>query len=188
MKDTKLLPSFLEAIEFASYRHRFDKSKNEEPYINHVISVCRLLSVVAEVNDQEVLMAAALHDVLERTNTKPNELNFHFGEEVYNLVLEITDHQSDSDAEKFQMQLQRVEALSAKAKLIKLADKIANVKAILSYTPEGWDIEKRSIYINWADRFISAVRGTNEKLEKFYDEISAEGRRNNLYIPQQAEL
>ncbi|CAN5433126.1 HD domain-containing protein [soil metagenome] len=187
MKETKLLPSFLEAIEFAAYRHRFDKTKSEEPYINHIISVCRLLSVIAEANDQEVMLAAALHDVLEKTNTKPNELNFHFGEDVYNLVLEITDHHSGNEVEQFQMQLERVESLSSKAKLIKLADKIANVKAILSYAPEGWDVEKRSIYINWADRFISAIRGTNENLEKYYDEIVAEGRRNNLYNPQPVE-
>jgi guanosine-3',5'-bis(diphosphate) 3'-pyrophosphohydrolase len=183
MKDSKVIASFLDAIDFAAYRHRFDKTKNDEPYINHVISVCRLIAVTGEESDNEVLQAAALHDTVEKTATKASELNFQFGENVFHLVMEVTDHSSENDSEKFQQQLQRVGSLSKKARLIKLADKIANVKSLLSYPPEGWDIEKRSLYINWADRIISALRGTNDKLEAHYDEVISEARKNHLFVP-----
>jgi len=183
MKESKVIAPFLEALEFAAYRHRFDKTKNDEPYINHVISVCKLISVTGEVNDEEVLMAAALHDTIEKTATKGSEINFNFGADVFQLVMEVTDHNTANETEKFQQQLQRVDSLSRKARLIKLADKIANVKLLLSFPPEGWDLQKRSLYINWADRIISALRGTNEKLEAYYDELIAEGRKNNSYLP-----
>jgi len=184
MKESKLFIPFMESLEFAAYRHRFDKTKNDEPYINHIIDVCRLITVVGEENDEEVLVAAALHDTVEKTGTKASDINFQFGEKVFQLVLEVTDHSTGNDTDKFNQQLQRVESLSKKARLIKLADKISNVKSLLSFPPAGWDLEKRSLYINWADRIIQALRGTNEKLEAFYDELIAEGKRNNLYIPE----
>lgn len=173
----------MDALEFSAYRHRFDKTKNEEPFINHIISVCKLIADTGEESDTDLLMAAALHDTIEKTGTKGSELNMHFGEDVFQLVMEVTDHASGNETEKFQQQLQRVDSLSKKARLIKLADKIANVKELLSYPPEGWDLERRSLYINWADRIVTALRGTNEKLEAYYDELIAQGRKNNSYLP-----
>lgn len=183
MKDSKVIASFLEALEFAAYRHRFDKTKNDEPYINHVISVCRLISDTGEINDEEVLAAAALHDTIEKTGTKASEINFQFGEKVFQIVMEVTDHNTENETEKFQQQLQRVDTLSKQAKVIKLADKIANVKSLLSFPPEGWDIERRSLYINWADRIIMALKGTNDKLDTYYNELITDARKNNSYIP-----
>jgi len=183
MKESKKIESFLEAIEFAAYRHRSDKPKYGEPYINHVISVCSLVGVVGEIDDEVTLVAAALHDVLEKSNAKPNELNFQFGEEVYNIVLELTDHHSDADADLFQKQLERASSLSAKARVIKMADKIANVKAILNNPPDDWDMEKKSLYINWAERIVNSLRGTNKKLEEYFDEIIASGIKNKSFIP-----
>ena len=184
MKESKLINPFLKSLEFAAYRHRFDKTKNDEPYINHIIDVCRLISEVGEETDDEVLIAAALHDTVEKTATKASDINFQFGDNVFQLVMEVTDHSSGNDADKFSQQLQRVGSLSKKARIIKLADKISNVKSLLSFPPAGWDLEKRSLYINWADRIINALQGTNEKLEAYYQELIAEGKRNNLYIPE----
>ena len=183
MKESKSIPLILQAIEFASYRHRFDKTRNDEPYINHVINVCSLISVIGEEQDPETLAAAALHDTIEKTGTKGSEINFNFGENVFQIVLEVTDHASENDVEKFQQQFDRINGLSQKAKIIKLADKVANVKSLLSFPPEGWDLQKRSLYINWADRIINALRGTNKNLEEYYDHMIAEGKKNHSYIP-----
>jgi guanosine-3',5'-bis(diphosphate) 3'-pyrophosphohydrolase len=184
MKESKLINPFLDSLEFAAYRHRFDKTKNDEPYINHIIDVCKLIAVIGEENDEDVLIAAALHDTVEKTGTKASDINFQFGDKVFQLVMEVTDHSSGTDLDKFSQQLQRVDSLSQKAKLIKLADKISNVKSLLSFPPAGWDLEKRSLYINWADRIIHALHGTNEKLEAYYSELITEGRKNNLFIPE----
>jgi guanosine-3',5'-bis(diphosphate) 3'-pyrophosphohydrolase len=184
MKESKIINPLLESLDFAAYRHRFDKTKNEEPYINHIIDVCRLIAVVGEETDEDVLVAAALHDTVEKTGTKASDINFQFGDKVFQLVMEVTDHSSGNDSDKFSQQLQRVETLSKKARLIKLADKISNVKSLLSFPPEGWDLEKRSLYINWADKISHALSGTNEKLEAYYNELVAEGKKNHLYIPE----
>src|SRR5690242_7727206 len=106
MKESKLINSFLQSLEFAAYCHRFDKTKNDEPYINHIIDVCSLIAVVGEETDEEVLIAAALHDTVEKTGTKGSDINFQFGENVFQLVMEVTDHSSGNDSDKFNQQLQ----------------------------------------------------------------------------------
>ena len=170
----------MEALEFAAYRHRFDKSKNEEPYINHIIKVCTLLSVIGEVNEPDILAAAALHDLLEKTSTKPADIHIHFGDEVYNLVLELSDPNFANETERWQQQIKKADTMTYKAKVIKLADKIANVESILSFPPEGWDIQRRVIFFEYAEKLISALKGVNEKLENYFDELMKDARSNHL--------
>jgi len=167
----RLMESFLKALEFAAYRHRFDKSKNEEPYINHIIQVCVLLSTIGEVNDSETLVAAALHDILEKTSTKPNDISLHFGEDVCRLVMELSDQNFENEMERWHQQMEKVRNMSDKSKVIKLADKIANVESVITFPPVGWDIQRRTIYLEWSGKIISALRGTNEKLENYFDEL-----------------
>lgn len=58
------------ALSFAARAHRNQVRKGTgEPYINHLIDVVELLVRVAHVNDAAVLVAAALHDVIEDTST-----------------------------------------------------------------------------------------------------------------------
>lgn len=167
--DRKLLEGFFDALSFAANRHQFDKTKTDEPYIDHLINVCRLLYNVAETSDPAIMTAAALHDILEKTHTKADEINTRFGEEVCNIVLELTNDQHLNEQEKWLQQLHAVNNLSQKAKLIKLADKIANTEAIIAHPPQGWDIKRRIIYLEWTEKIIEALRGTNEKLESHFD-------------------
>ena len=184
MRETKILGPLLKALEFAAFRHRNDRTKNDEPYINHILSVCSLVADTGEETDEDVLIAAALHDTVEKTDTKGSEINMHFGENVFQLVMEVTDHNIEDEEEKFRQQLLRTETLSKKARIIKLADKIANVQSLISFPPGDWDLQKRSHYINWAHRIITALRGTNEKLESYYDELIAGALKNNSFIPE----
>jgi (p)ppGpp synthase/HD superfamily hydrolase len=71
MIGAKNITFFTEALRFASYKHRFQRRKNEDvPYINHPIEVADFLTK-AGVTDYEILSAAILHDTVEDTDTTP---------------------------------------------------------------------------------------------------------------------
>jgi len=174
------MESLMNALEFAAYRHRFDKTKNEEPYINHVIKVCTLLIVIGEVKDRDTIVAAALHDLLEKTSTKAGEISLLFGEPVLRIVLELTDANYSNEEEKWLRQVHEAPALSHEARVIKLADKIANVESIMTFMPEGWDYERKVIYMEWAEKIIHVLQGTNEKLENYFYQMCNEIKSRHL--------
>ena len=59
---------------------------------------------------------------------------------------------------------------SSKAKLVKLADKLYNLRDLDRITPVGWTEERKHEYFIWAGEVVNAgLRGTNEKLESLLD-------------------
>jgi len=169
----------LQAIEFSAYKHRTQRRKDADasPYINHPIAVGTLLATVGGVTDLPVLIAAVLHDTLEDTETTPAELQEHFGAEVRALVEEMTDDKSLPKAERKRLQVEHAPRVSARAKLIKLADKIANVRDVSTTPPSDWSLERRREYLDWTQDVIAGCRGENLGLEACYDEALVEGRR-----------
>jgi len=168
----------LQAIEFSAYKHRSQKRKDADasPYINHPIAVASLLATVGGVTDLDVLIAAVLHDTLEDTETSPAELEERFGPEVRALVEEMTDDKRLPKTERKRLQIEHAPGNSAKAKLIKLADKIANVRDVSTTPPSGWSLERRREYLDWTQDVIAGCRGVNSELEACYDEALAGGR------------
>jgi len=57
------------------------------------------------------------------------------------------------------------------AKLVKLADKICNLRDILASPPTDWAIERKREYFDWAKKVIDQLRGTNTKLERRFDQL-----------------
>lgn len=162
----------LQAVNFAADKHRDQRRKNIEasPYINHPIQVAELIARVGEVDDLAVLLAAVLHDTVEDTETSFEELEDLFGPEVSDLVAEVTDDKSLSKAERKKEQIAHTVTMTNRAKLIKLADKTCNVRDVAHSPPEDWDLKRRKEYLNWANKVIEGCRGTNERLELFFDE------------------
>ena len=78
----------LKAAHFAAQKHRDQRRKDKEvsPYINHPISVAKIISEIGNIEDPEVLAAALLHDTIEDTETTVDELIDNFGERVCSLV------------------------------------------------------------------------------------------------------
>ena len=74
----------LKAAHFAAEKHRDQrrKDKHASPYIIHPISVALEIAQIGGVDDPEILAAALLHDTLEDTDTKPEELEAEFGKKV----------------------------------------------------------------------------------------------------------
>ena len=77
-----------QAFEFAKKLHAGQYRISEEPYIIHPIEVVKIL--IGLRADKHTLMAGFLHDVLEDTDTTPDEIKERFGEDVLNLVQGVT--------------------------------------------------------------------------------------------------
>lgn len=123
-----------------------------------------------------MLQAAVLHDTIEDTDATAEELEREFGSEVTGLVLEMTDDMSLPSAERKKKQIARASTLSARAKCIKIADKIANVTDIAHRPPPDWSLDRRRTYFEWTAQVIDKCRGVNAGLEKRYNEVLAEAR------------
>ncbi len=129
------------------------------------------------MKDANVLAAALLHDTLEDTKTTREELLEAFGPAIDDLVMQVTDDKDLDKAERKRLQVEHAPHLSPGAKLIKLADKISNVREIGDDPPKGWDIERRQKYFGWAREVVDAMGRVNPELEKRFDSTLAESCR-----------
>jgi len=172
--DTGLL---LKALAFAALKHRDQRRKDLEasPYINHPIALANILCNEGGVCDENVLCAALLHDTVEDTETTPEELTEVFGETISDLVMELTDDKSLPKAERKRLQIEHAVHASHQAKLVKLADKISNLRDIASSPPAGWDLVRKQEYFDWAKKVVEGVRGAHPKLEAIFDEAYTKG-------------
>ncbi|XP_055324064.1 guanosine-3',5'-bis(diphosphate) 3'-pyrophosphohydrolase MESH1 [Sitodiplosis mosellana] len=163
---------YTKCIDFAARKHRDQRRKDPEktPYINHPIGVAYLLTE-ANVVDQNVLMAAILHDTVEDTKTTFDEIEKHFGKAVRDIVDEVTDDKLKPKQERKRLQIVHAKGASHEAKLVKLADKLYNLRDLERTTPAGWTQERREDYFVWAKEVTDNLRGTNEQLENALDEI-----------------
>ena len=163
---------FVDAVAFAAYKHRRQRRKDLEasPYINHPIALARVLSVEAGLSDPALLAAAVLHDTIEDTETTLEELKERFGATVAAVVMEVTDDKTLPKAERKRLQIEHAAGISRRAKLVKLADKICNVRDVADSPPHEWPLERRREYFDWAKAVVERMRGTHRKLERLFDE------------------
>ena len=165
----------IRAIDFAAAKHRNQRRKDEEasPYINHPIALTRVLKVEAGVSDIGVLSAALLHDTIEDTETTPEELEREFGHRVASIVAEVTDDKSLLKSERKRLQVEHAATISREAKLVKLADKICNLRDMQTSPPKTWPRSRRREYFDWSKRVVDALRGVHPRLEAIFDEAYA---------------
>jgi len=172
---TSGLALLLKALAFAAHKHRDQRRKDAEasPYINHPIALADVLVNEGGVSDVEVLCAALLHDTVEDTDTTPEELEREFGPRIARVVAEVTDDQALPKAERKRLQVEHAPTLSAEAKLVKLADKICNLRDVVQRPPAKWDAERRREYFDWAKSVVDGLRGAHPRLEAAFDDAYA---------------
>jgi guanosine-3',5'-bis(diphosphate) 3'-pyrophosphohydrolase len=177
LTETHLL---LRAISFAADKHRFQTRKDSAgtPYINHPIEVALTLMDVGHETEPELLMAAILHDTIEDTETKPNEIQLHFGEKVLNIVMEVTDDKDLPKEERKRLQVVKASQKSLMARKLKLADKICNVNDIIHRPPGNWTTARKLDYLSWAENVLDGLKGANIALEDRLTKLIAEGRES----------
>ena len=169
----------LRAAHFAADKHCRQRRKGADldPYINHPIAVAELLAREGGVRSVKLLQAAILHDTIEDTQTTPKELEAAFGKRVRRLVEEVTDDKRLPKAERKRLQIEHAPALSKKARCIKLADKICNVRDIAASPPADWTPERRLEYLDWSRRVVDGCRGASPALERLFDRTLRDARK-----------
>jgi len=163
------------AVAFAADKHRNQRRKDAEasPYINHPIALVNVLANEGGVGDVVVLCAAVLHDTIEDTETTSEELNAIFGQKVASVVMEVTDDKSLEKLVRKQRQVEHAPHISTEAKLVKLADKISNLRDILASPPADWTAERKQDYFEWAAKVVAGLRGVHPGLESVFDGLYA---------------
>lgn len=172
----------LTAIKFSAEKHKDQRRKDADasPYINHPIQVAEVLFRIGGVRDMAALVGAILHDTIEDTETSPSEIAALFGDEVLQVVLEVTDDKRLPKHERKRLQIVQAPHKSEAARLIKLGDKICNVGDVMHAPPQNWTMTRRREYLDWTEKVIDGLRGTNTALEKMFDDLIARGRTNLL--------
>ncbi len=166
----------LAALDFAARKHREQRRKDEAtPYINHPIALAHLLWNQAGVEDPLVIASALLHDTVEDTDTTFAELAAQFGPEIAAIVREVSDDKSLPKAERKQRQIDHAPELSDRARLVKLADKICNLRDLIDSPPADWSDQRRRDYCDWGKAVIDQIRGSHPQLEAIFDATYQEG-------------
>lgn len=133
------------------------------PYVTHPMEVLLNLRYVGGETDEDLLCAAALHDVVEETDVKVSEIADEVGERVGALVKELTrgeppasETQGKSKDEIWQIRaellLEEISKMSPAAQRVKLADRLSNLEDAYR-TKQGYKLER---YI-WQTRRITEI-------------------------------
>jgi guanosine-3',5'-bis(diphosphate) 3'-pyrophosphohydrolase len=178
IRPMKEIAQLLQALRFSAHKHQDQRRKDKDasPYINHLIEVAELMANVGDVGELPTLFAAVLHDTVEDTDTTLSELEAVFGLEVRALVEEVTDDKSLPKEVRKRLQIEHAPRLSPRAKQIKIADKICNVRDVTHTPPPHWSLERRREYLQWAEKVVAGCRGSNADLEHRFEEVMRAGR------------
>jgi len=170
-----------EAADLAARRHNgmARKGRGNEPYINHLAEVANLLAIATEGADAELVAAGWLHDTVEDTATTEQELTETFGRRVAALVVEVTDDMTLPKAERRRRQVVDAPHKSPGAKLIKIADKISNVRARILPKPSQSERDDLTDYVAWAAQVVAGCRGVNAMLDRTFED-TVKAARNTL--------
>ena len=160
----------LRATLFAARAHAGQTRKGAaaEPYVNHVIEVAAILAEARA--PQEAILAGLLHDTVEDTDATHADLVATFGEEIAAIVAEATDDKSLPKETRKALQVSLAPKKSDAAKQLKLADKIANLRAIAESPPSNWNHARRLEYLGWAGRVAAGCKGVNPALDALFEE------------------
>lgn len=159
------------ALAFAAEAHANQRRKGaaQEPYINHLIEVLDLVARATDGADTELLVAALLHDVVEDTHYSADEVARAFGARVAAIVVENSDNMALPKDERRRHRIAAMAAKSADARMVKMADVISNLRAIVVSPPAGWGADRKLGYLEGCRQLIDAGRGASAMLEELFD-------------------
>ena len=154
-----LSASVLAARAFAERAHG-DQRYGAAPYVAHLDAVAGVLLRFRPDEDEELLAAAYLHDVVEDTAVTLPELQEAFGYRVAELVHAVTSEPGETRKERHGKTWPKVVETEGALRL-KLADRIANVEAC-------WDSRSRLLFMYWREhvQFRGALWGATSPLER----------------------
>ena len=156
------------ALDFAARKHRDQRRKDVDasPYINHPIALANVLANEAGVDEEDVLIAAILHDTLEDTSTTYDELEREFGTKIAKAVHALTKNTDLPKEQQMKDSLKRIKSMSPEVWAVKLADRITNLQP----PPPHWDNDRKIRYREEAGLILSELKDGNEFLAKRLEE------------------
>ena len=154
--------------------HQRRKGSAQEPYINHLLEVATLVAEATHGKDPELVIAALLHDAIEDQEVSYELIGREFGKRVADLVKEVTDDKTEPKEVRKTKQVKTAGKKSADAKMIKLADKTSNLRAITFSPAPTWSVKRRLEYVSWARDVVAGLRGACPWLEQQFDDAAAE--------------
>ena len=113
----------------------------------------------------------------ENRETSIEEITNLFGAPVAEIVMEVTDDKNLPKARRKELQIEHAPHLSAGAKLVKLADKISNIRDVTENPPHDWPAERRREYVEWGEKVVAGLRGANKDLEEYFDSLVKTARQ-----------
>jgi (p)ppGpp synthase/HD superfamily hydrolase len=143
------------AFLFAQKAHSAQRRRyTNKPYFNHPLQVACIVSKVTE--DAEILAAALLHDVIEDTAIRPEQIEAEFTPRVSRLVKDLTDTSTLDGNRRTRKEIdrRRIAQADPDAKTIKLADRIDNLPSIIYYDPDF-----ATVYLAETQDLLPALKG-----------------------------
>jgi (p)ppGpp synthase/HD superfamily hydrolase len=161
--------------------HQRRKGAAEEPYVNHLLEVAILVVEATEGDDPDLVVAALLHDAIEDQEVPRAIIADEFGEGVAKLVEEVTDDKSLNKEERKRLQVANAHKKSTRAKILNLADKTSNLRAIAASPPPDWSVKRRLEYVDWACKVAEGLAGVSVWLEREFNEAAKEAERSTVF-------
>lgn len=171
------LPLVMRAAQYAADRHKSQRRRGaaREPYVNHLLEVAALLATATDGNDPELVTAGLLHDLIEDQGVSLDEIARQFGVGVAALVLEVTTDKSLPEGERHRLQVAHAARKSPRARMLRMADLISNLRALRQSPPADWPIDRQREYFRRAHDVAAASRGMSPQLDAWFDEAHAAG-------------
>jgi hypothetical protein len=94
------------------------------------------------------------------------------GADVADLVVEVTDDKTLEKGERKKRQVESAHKKTDRAKVLKLADKTSNLRALVSSPAPDWSVRRKIEYIEWARKVVEGLRGASPSLETQFDEAA----------------
>jgi guanosine-3',5'-bis(diphosphate) 3'-pyrophosphohydrolase len=144
----------LEAIAFAARAHQGKFRKDgATPYVSHVFRVCLVLRHIFGIDDRQALMAAALHDTVEDTDTDFDDLKEQFGDEVACWVAALSKDKRLAEDERERAYAEALARAPWQVKACKLADIYDNVMDSVQRQPQ-----QRAHVLKRAHHYVDALQ------------------------------
>lgn len=168
-----------EALLFAAIKHEGIKMKKPDvAYVAHLQgvcleAVCGCLNGNVNVDLEKIMILSLLHDTIEDTDVTYGEIKDKFGEEIANGVMALTKNDNLPYEIRMKDSLDRIKKQSVEVSIVKLADRLFNLKDI----PPTWDANKVQSYREQAKIILSELGSSNEYMAKRLQE-----KINNYHV------
>src|SRR6516165_3339329 len=173
------LVTVLRAADAAARWHVNQRRRGaaQEPYVTHMLEVAMLVAEATDGADPNLIVAALLHDTIEDQGVTREQIAAQFNDDVADLVVEVTDDKKLPKAERKRLQIEHAPNLTPRAKILKLADKISNLRSLATSPPADWPMQRRADYVIWNRDVVRGLRGASDLLEQEFDRAAAHARR-----------